>query len=251
MSAESLTYIYGLTRPAAPLPQEPGIDDQPLRMLVLGSVAAIVSDVPAADFAEEALRDRLENLEWLERVARRHDVVVQACHRAGVVMPLRLATIYIDDRSAEQRLAEIADEAERTLDRLDGCDEWGVKMFNSSVGAEPAPTAAAPTSGADYLRRRQAEMMRSGEAAAAASADADTVYRTLAENAVADIRHRPQDPRLAGRPERMVLNAAFLVRRAEVHVFRVAAAELAGERPEGSFVLTGPWAPYSFAGTAA
>lgn len=250
MSAASLTYVYALTRAAAQLPEEPGIDERPLRMLVLGSVAAVVSDVPAADFAADALRGHLEDLDWLERVARRHDAVVQACHRAGVAMPLRLATIYVDDDSAEQRLADIADEAERTLDRLDGCDEWGVKVFDSSAARAPAPAANPPTSGADYLRRRQAEMMRSGEAAASAAAQADSVYRALATHAVADVRHRPQDPKLAGRREPMVLNGAFLVRRDDTHAFRAAAAELAGQDLEDAIVLTGPWAPYSFAGAA-
>ena len=71
-------------------------------------------------------------------------------------------------------------------------------------------------------------MMRSGEAAATAAAQADSVYRALAKHAVADVRHRPQDPKLAGRREPMVLNGAFLVRRADTHTFRAAAAELAG-----------------------
>lgn len=250
MSAASLTYLYALTRSDALVPDEVGIDGRPLRILCLGAVGAVVSDVPAAEFAEGALRAHLEDLGWLEEVARRHDAVVQACHRTGVAMPMRLATIYVDDRSAEQRLAEIGDEAEQTLARLDGCDEWGVKLFDSAPAERAAPVAAS-SSGADYLRRRQAEMMRSGEAAAAASADADKLYAALAEHAVAGVRHRPQDPRLAGRPEPMLLNAAFLVRRVDTHAFRAAAAELAGRRREGSVVLTGPWAPYSFAGTAA
>jgi len=55
VSDASLTYVYGLTRATAQLPDEPGIGDCPLRMLRLGSVAAVVSDVPAAEFAEDAL----------------------------------------------------------------------------------------------------------------------------------------------------------------------------------------------------
>lgn len=253
MSPASLTYVYGLTRAGAPLPEEPGVHGGPLRLLELGSVGAVVSDVPAAEFAEDALREHLEDLGWLEEVARRHDAIVQACHRAGVAMPLRLATIYVDDESAAQRLTDIADEAERTLDRLDGCDEWGVKLFDTSAsgGAPSAADPEPPASGADYLRRRQAEMMRSGEAAASAAAEADAVYQALAKHAVADVRHRPQDPRLSGRREPMSLNAAFLVRRGgDTHTFRAAAAELAGQHEGDAIVLTGPWAPYSFAGTA-
>lgn len=253
MSQASLTYVYGLTRAVAPLPQEPGVSGGPLRMLGLGSVAAVVSDVPAADFAEDALREHLEDLGWLEEVARRHDAVVQACHRAGVAMPVRLATIYVDDESAAQRLADIADEAEQTLGRLEGCDEWGVKLFDTSApgAARSAVDPDPPASGADYLRRRQAEMMRSGEAAASAAAEADAVYRALAKHAVGDVRHHPQDPRLSGRREPMSLNAAFLVRRGgDTHSFRAAAAELAGQHEGEAIVLTGPWAPYSFAGTA-
>ena len=62
--------------------------------------------------------------------------------------------------------------------------------------------------------------------------------------AVAARRYRPQDPRLTGRAEEMVLNAAYLVDEAATEAFRRIVddgdAALALE-------LTGPWAPYSFA----
>jgi hypothetical protein len=56
---------------------------------------------------------------------------------------------------------------------------------------------------------------------------------------------KPQDARLSGREQEMVLNATYLVDVAGEEEFRAA---LAGVAAEGATVeLTGPWPPFSFA----
>src|SRR5690606_23236538 len=67
----------------------------------------------------------------------------------------------------------------------------------------------------------------------------ERLHATLEAVAVAGRRHRPQDPRLSGRTDWMVLNGAYLVDKSREEEF---AAALAPFRQEGIEVeLTGPW----------
>jgi hypothetical protein len=182
----------------------------------------------------------------LERTAREHDEIVQASARLTTTLPLRLATICTDDDSARDRLRRLGDRALALLDRLDGREEWGVKLFATAATA-PVPETAGASSGTAYLQRRRQQMVQRDVAADTAVRAADEVYTRLAGVAVDARRHRPQDQRLTGAPLPMVLNAAFLVDRDRVDDFRAAVAEFAAARPPDSIALTGPWPPYSFA----
>jgi hypothetical protein len=251
------TYMYAITRPVgyAELPGVPGVGGAPVRTLSAGPLACLVSTVDLAEFGEEALQTNLEDLAWLERTARQHDDVVRASARMTTTVPLRLATICIDDAAARQRLVELGERAAHVLDELDGRDEWGVKVF----AVEPAePTAyAGVNGGADaasdrstgvaYLQRRRQQLDHRSTRAEQAARDAEGVFRQLERQAVRAHRHRPQDQRLTGVAAPMLLNAAYLVDRDCAQEFRRAVDELAAERPPDSVVVTGPWPPYSFA----
>jgi hypothetical protein len=110
------------------------------------------------------------------------------------------------------------------------------------VEPEPAPGAGP---GASYLARRLAERNRAARGQEAALAAAEAVHRELAAVALASRRYPPQDPRLTGRREEMVLNAAYLVDADGAGALR----QVLEEHTDGPvrLELTGPWAPYSFA----
>jgi hypothetical protein len=244
-----VTYLYALTRASSVIdaPGVRGVADAPLRTLTHEDLGCYVSSVPVVEFGDEALRAHLEDLVWLERTARQHDRVVQACSRLTTVAPLRLATIFADDQSVLSRLAALQSSALAVLTDLDGREEWGLKMY-AEVPADTAEAdATGESSGTAYLRRRQSEHTRRAEAVETAARDAETVCTTLADLAVRARRHRPQDQRLTGDPRTMVLNAAFLVDRERVGEFRAAVAAVTAERSPDSVVLTGPWPAYSFA----
>lgn len=238
------TYLYAITRPAdAPgLQGLPGIGGRPVRCLQAHGLACLVSTVDLDEFGEQQLAANLNDPTWLERVAREHDSVIRAAHRMITAAPLRMATVCVDDGVALAGLAAIGTEAAAVLDRLDGRIEWGVQAFACAKQAQPS-LAAAATSGTDYLHHRREE----GEADATASAQAVEIYAALHEAAVDARRHRPQDPKLTGSTEPMLLNAAFLVERNRAEEFTTALDRLAESRPSIRLELSGPWPPYSFA----
>ena len=93
--------------------------------------------------------------------------------------------------------------------------------------------------------RRRAERDRAATVRQEALDAAEAVHRMIARLAFASHRYQPQDPRLAGHEDDMVLNAAYLVDEAGAAALRQAVDTVG--RPRLRLELTGPWAPYSFA----
>lgn len=243
----SAAYLYAIARAeaAAALGGLAGVGGAPVRALRNGELICAVSDVDLDEFGEDALRRNLEDLGWLERIAREHDAVVRALAAQAATVPLRMATICRDDDSALDRLHGMRGGAEAVLAVLDGREEWGVKLYASERTPEPAAVSR-PASGTDYLKQRQQELAARTTAQGDAARDAEQVYERLGTFAARCCRHRPQDARLSGVAAPMVLNAAFLVDRDRVAAFRAAADSLAADRPPDALVVTGPWPPYSF-----
>ncbi|MGY1503371.1 GvpL/GvpF family gas vesicle protein [Streptomyces sp. QTS52] len=225
-----------------------GVDGLPVRILRGGDTAAVVSDVPADAFTEEAIARRLDDIADLERLARDHHQVIAALAGRTAVLPLRLATVYLDDDSLLRRLHADAGHFRTTLNQLEGHDEWGVKIYARPPATAPSP-ADRPRSGRDYLRVRRTS--RDGHALALqAAADLGAlVDRTLAEARLAtDVRHhRPQSGALSAKPGENVVNAAYLVPRQHTRSFQDRVELLAAGTAGVQLEITGPWAPYSFA----
>jgi len=247
---EPARYLYAVCRgvdPAA-LDGVPALGGGTVELVDVLDLQAAVSTVDLDEFGEEAMRTNLEQLPWLERTARGHDLVVQSCAAAAPTAPMRLATICLDDESVRLRLEEWYDDLVAALDRVTGREEWSVKVFahpraaREAEGAEPAAVG-----GAAYLRRKKAatEERRSVEAAAASAAE--EVDSVLRGTAVAARRLRPQDPRISGHEATMLLNGAYLVDSVRSADFAKQVAELVGLHPQVSVACDGPWPPYSFA----
>jgi hypothetical protein len=195
------------------------------------------------------LRRTLEQRPGVDRAARGHDAVVHACASVAPTAPMRLATICLDDESVRRRLQEWYDALVDALARVEGRQEWSVKVFAHAPTRTTTEAAAEPAvmGGAAYLRRKKAlgEERRAAEAKALAAAE--QVDLALRDLAVATRRLRPQDPRLSGAAGTMLLNGAYLVDASYANAFADRVAALGAEHPEVSVACGGPWPPYSFA----
>lgn len=238
-------YLYAVCTEPAPTTGVSGLGGRPVRGLADDGLLAAVSTVDLDEFGEQGLRAHLEELTWLEQVARTHDEVVRALARRTPVAPVPLATVFLDDTAVRQRLRDHRAALREALHRVAGRHEWSVKAYAAPQAADGA--AAAAGSGTAYLaaRRRQQHTREAG--ARAAGASAERLHRRLLSAAVAGRCLPPQDPRLSGRREPMVLNAAYLVEDAGAGRLRQLVAELASSAPQMHVELDGPWPPYSFA----
>lgn len=222
-------------------------------------LAVLAGAVPAEDFDEGPLRERLEDMAWLEKMARAHQRVVDTAAAESCVIPVRLATVCHGDEGLRRMLATGRERFASALDRLEGRVEWGVKAYATQqpaaeeppAGAGAAEAPSAPNSpgamsGRDYLRRRKAQRQAAERRWGDTEEGARLVHDTLSGLAERSRLHPPQDPKLSGVSDRNVLNAAYLVRREDSADFAERVGELAGRTPALRVELTGPWAPYSF-----
>jgi hypothetical protein len=233
-----------------------GVAGATVRATRAGNLTVLVSDVDLAEFGEVALRRNLEDLTWLETVARAHHQVIDAATRLFPLLPARLATVYTNDESMASVLGAHREELLATLRRVGGRVEWGVKAYAvpaeqvNAVRAEtPALAAAAGGergAGLAYLKRRKAQLSARDESWRSAQAGARAVHARLSGHAAATRLHPPQSPQLSGNQRTMMLNAAYLLDANAGTGFASVVAAEADAHPELELDLTGPWPPYSF-----
>jgi hypothetical protein len=245
MAEDTVLWAYGVVPAGQPPPDgSVGVDGRPVLFVAHGDLAVLATAVPADEYRAGELERRLEDLPTLGRLARAHDAVLEAALAAGDVIPFRLCTMFATPRAIEDMLAAERDRFSTALARLRGTAEWGVKAF-AARAAEPV-AAGPPASGTEYLARR-----RQQRAAAEAGRDAvvDTaseIHAALADRSVSAFVGRPQDRRLSGRDAEMVLNGAYLVRRADAGAFAALVEALDDRHADLELELTGPWPPYHF-----
>ncbi|MFF7467886.1 GvpL/GvpF family gas vesicle protein [Streptomyces sp. NPDC008092] len=219
-SQGGLRYVYAVCRPfaAALQAQLTGVAGVPPGLLRHHGLVAVVSTVPEGDFAEEPLREHLADPDWTAATARAHQCVIDALTTVTTPLPLRPATVFRDDSGV--RIMMEAREAEflHTLDRLDGRVEWGVKLYAGPPG-QPAPAAE------EFAR---------------------VLHERLSGRAEDCRLHPPQPAALSGASGQNLLNAAYLVSRADSEQFVELVDRTRDEAPTTRVELTGPWAAYSF-----
>src|SRR5690348_2731140 len=160
-------YLYGVVA-AGSVPREllggpRSIDERhPVRVVQVGELAAIVSDVTLDEFGETSLADRLNDPLWLERKARAHEGVLDTALAATDVVPFRFCTIYRSEEDLHAYLESASFELQALLEQFEGCVEAGVKCFVDfdrvpMPDDDDASTVGAMSQGRAYLQRRQEE----------------------------------------------------------------------------------------------
>ncbi|HLI60634.1 MAG TPA: GvpL/GvpF family gas vesicle protein [Solirubrobacteraceae bacterium] len=262
MSAPDLLWAYCVLRAGDAGPTDArGIGGEVVARVEQGGLAALVSRVPATEFAHAPLTRNLDDLDWLAQVARAHEAVLDDALARGTIVPLRMCTIFESEQRVSEMLERQGARLAGALDALDGRVEWAVKVLVDPEqlvrAAGPRPEASRAAAGASargagaggaYLRRRRDERA-AREAAGGLAADvARRIHARLRDWAL-DARTRPpQNRALSGHEGEMVLNAAYLVERERTEELRGIVGEL-GERHRelgARIELTGPWPPYNF-----
>jgi gas vesicle protein GvpL/GvpF len=246
-----------VTRANDPAPEAlTGVRGAPVERVEAGGLATLVSRVPLAEFAEEPLRRNLNDLAWLERVAREHEAALERVLEDATIVPLRICTIFEDESGVARMLAERRSALDAALGALAGREEWGVKLLVDRAALEAAAEERVPpeeglegrsAGGAYMLRRRQERQLRD-VADRLAGELAEDVHARLQDWASDAVVNRPQNRDLSGHEGDMLLNAAYLVERAKVDQLRELVVELQERhRDLGARIeLTGPWPPYNF-----
>jgi hypothetical protein len=229
-----------------------GVAGEPVRAVAAGAVAAAVGAVGLGEFGEDALRRNLEDLDWVASKARAHDAVITAISKSGPVIPVRMATVYLDDTHVARLLKDRHDDFVAALRRVAGRVELGVKAYADLKSlveqADSAAQEGAKGSGTAYLLRRRRQLASQEQAYHVAAEEAEAIHASLIRQAVDGKRKPATDRSLSGRDGWMVLNGTYLVDEGVVALFRETVAALDLSTARITLELTGPWPPYSVAG---
>ncbi|MFI6348173.1 GvpL/GvpF family gas vesicle protein [Streptomyces sp. NPDC050560] len=235
-------YVYGVVHAGRELPPRTGGVGRPplpVRLLPVGELAAVVSDVP------RDLRARRRDLTA-------HQDLLLALGSRGPVLPMRFGMVAEDEAAVRHAVGAAATAHRAALDRLGRRVEMNVKAapVESGVAALMREDADVRHLFAAVRRRPSYDgNIRLGRAVAEgldrrAAEAAREALPALAAEAVESTR----GPEVPG----CVLNVSFLVREGRLERFRATADRLAAaHRDRVELRLTGPLPCYSFTGDAA
>jgi hypothetical protein len=239
-------------------------DSHPLTVIAEGRLQAVASAVALAEFGELPLRERLDDLGWLEDSARAHEEVLDRVREQTTVVPMRLCTVYRSEDSVREMLAREAAVLEEALTRLTDKTEWGVKLYVDAeqLAAEAEEEAGEEHSrenplaearpGESYMLNKRREALRKEQLARVLDERCAEIHEELAATACESVLNRLQPPELSGHTGEMALNAAYLVEDSAVQEFAELVARLQERhRPSLEIELTGPWPPYNFVNSSA
>jgi Gas vesicle synthesis protein GvpL/GvpF len=252
----SVLYVYAVTR-AAVTPDAEGVDGtRRFGAAFFEDVHAVFTPVDAAEFSQEVIDRRAGDLEWLGAIGYRHQAVMADLMKQTAIVPLRAFTLFSSEEALRAYLSANRELLSKTLARLDGKQEWTLR-----IELEPAKWSEALTARVASLRDLQNDI---------ASASPGKAF--LLRKKLDDEKKRASqmaENELVAEIERAVLaklrcetvaesrqrrDGAFpqinvLLNRDEESVLQELRDDLTARyQDEGvTLALSGPWPPYTFA----
>ncbi|MGB9183486.1 MAG: GvpL/GvpF family gas vesicle protein [Solirubrobacteraceae bacterium] len=246
-------YVYGVAAAdgsASPTAM-PGVDpDHPVTTLAVDELEAVVSRVPLTEYDEQSLREHLGDIAWVERIARRHEEVLETSAALRTVIPMRLCSIYRDASGVREMLRRESELMHDALRLLHARSEWGVKVFSLPHRPSVAPSSGdhQAESGSAYLEQQSQARRRRETADDEAAAACASIHDRLSAIAAQAQVIAPQRPEVTGHEGAMLLNGVYLVDDAALASFHDAVTSLQAELSASGIELqaTGPWPAYNF-----
>jgi Gas vesicle synthesis protein GvpL/GvpF len=262
-----LIYVYAIMTSedaaAAGLDQQPlrGLGRAPVRLLVEGPLAAVISHVPEAEFGEAPLNGQARDVRWLApNAVAHHTVNARLFERGAAVLPLSFGrAIFRTDEGVRQLLQRDQVGMLARLAALSGRGEWVLTLRRDQEAALAYLMKASPQGSATdavpgqpghaYLSQQRRDKARRDELVRLDAEATRAILATLKPRAERTFREALAD----GVQTDVVARFSLLVPRAQGATF-LEAAERTREVWRGrGYVLavSGPWPPYRFGGLKA
>lgn len=222
-------YVYCLVESVGSLPHSRrGVGGAPVRLLEHDEFSLLVSDY-ADDRVPVTREDVLA-----------HAAVIQDVLKQTTPLPFRFGTLASEEQ-LQNYLNARRDSLKLKLEHVRGCVEMSVKIiWDRNWKEEAAAVTHEQKPGTTFLAEKRREILGGEVRAAEAKRIAEWLERQIGEIVrEIDIKTNPTI--------KLIVAAAYLVERDRVEEFRQRLAEVRAQRPELHFLVSGPWAPYSFA----
>jgi hypothetical protein len=221
-----------------------------------GDLDAVYSEVNAAAFSQEEIDRRSQDLHWLGSIGYRHERIVAGLAGAATIIPLRAFTLFSSRATLEAYLHENAEALSLLLDRLEGKEEWTLRIELEAEKWEQATIRrvdalrelseqiSQTTPGKGYLLKKKLEEQKRSAAREAELGLVTEIEAELSTRLGAPSVTESRQKKAGSFPQ---IN--LLLRRDQRDELELLHQELSRRyRDDGvSLVCTGPWPPYTFA----
>ena len=251
-----MIYVYAITREPV-TPDCEGIDlTRRFGTASIDGIAAVFTTVNDEAFSQEAIDSRAGDLEWLGAIGYRHQAVVQDVMKKAAIVPLRAFTLFSSEQALRAYLHKNAEMLRKVLDRLDGKQEWTLRVefdpqrWNEALASRVEALRelqqqiddAAP--GKAFLLRKKLDDEKKRASHAAEEALVGEIERAVLDRLRCETVAESRERRDGAFPEINVL----IERDEEATLQELHAALNDRYAGEGvALALTGPWPPYTFA----
>ena len=253
-----LIYVYCLLN-KNPIIQDV-LDLKDLKSLVYGDFNVIVKYVSSEEYSEENFKKNLSNIEWIESNTREHVDVINLLMGQNTVIPFKFGTIFHAKENLEKFITDYSNSLSENFQHIEGKEEWSVKIYcdrkslseqidelsEEAASLEKQIMASSPGK-AFLLKRKKSELIEN---------EMDLICKNYGQNyfnefenlSVSTNLNNLLPKELTEREDAMILNAAFLVNKANVINFRSTVDTLREKDGNLGFFIetTGPWPPFSF-----
>jgi gas vesicle protein GvpL/GvpF len=230
-------YVYCLAEGIDELPPSVlGIGGAAVRLVKWEKLSLLVTDYPG-----DAVPVTREN-------ALAHAAVVQSVLESTTPLPFRFGALVTE----EQLHSYMRTKQELLLAKLEevrGCVEMSVKIiWDSDRTDEAAINIGDEKPGTAFLAQKRREILGGEARAQEAKRIAEWLGGQMREVSREMNFKTDAGAKLSLNPNtKLILTSGYLVERDRLESFRTKVAEARQQRPELHFLVSGPWAPYSFA----
>lgn len=253
---DTVLYVYAVTRDAV-MPDCEAIDEtRHFGSVSVDGVSAVFTSVNSAEMSQDVIDRRAGDLEWLGAIGYRHQAVVSELMKSTSIVPLRAFTLFSGAASLREYLAEHRETLAKVLDRLDGKQEWTLRIeldpqrWNDALVHRVASLrelreeidAASP--GKAFLLRKKLDEEKKRASREAEQQLVSEIEGAIAEKLVCETIAESRERRDGAFPQINVL----LNRDEEAVLSELQTALTDRYEAEGvTIAVSGPWPPYTFA----
>jgi len=260
VTSTPILYVYAIGRVGHVMPDRvEAIDGSDYLEAIPGDdLVAFCTPVDPVEFSQPVIDARAKDVEWLGSIGYRHQSVMAELMRGGTIIPLRAFTLFATPDSLRQHLASQADSLRKTLARIDGKQEWTLRIefeperWSEALADRVASLralqqeAATSTPGKAFLLRKKLDEEKKRASREAEQQVVAEVERAVLDKLSCDTVAESRERRDGAFPQiNVLLDRDEEARLQELHD----EVSRRYEREGVTVALTGPWPPYTFVGT--
>ena len=233
-------------------------EGEKLRTVESDGLFAVVSAVDLAEYGEESMAEKGEDIEWLKEKASVFMAILLKVMDVTQIVPMKFLTIFLAEDRVKETVTESYEHFREILEKTRGREELSVKVYcdskryKESTAAEDMARfekslAGKPKGAVFFLKKKfDSELDEKIQ---------DRIYKIcnaftgeLKDLAAEMTSNKILAKEITGMEIPMVSNCAYLVEDGRADDFMEKIERFERDYREGGFTIeaTGPWPPYSF-----